>query len=277
MAGTWLQGAIWASIPYCGTPPAPEALWRRWNLDPVLIVVLALLFAVWLQGRRVAAADAGRWPARVAVAGWTIGALALISPLCPLSVSLFSARVGQHMVLTLVAAPLIALGRPGAALAAGLGLEWPRARHSQALWAALAFAAMLWFWHAPKPYALTFESPLIYWMMHITTFSSALWLWCEILNRPTGVAGVAAAVISMLQMGFLGALITLSGVAVYAPHQLTTAAWGLTQLDDQQLGGAIMWVPGITVFLVVLSVLAWRALRPLLDENAPEPVVGRLA
>ena len=137
---------------------------------------------------------------------------------------------------------------------------------------------MLWFWHAPAPYALTFQSPLIYWMMHVTTFGAALWLWCEILNQPASLVGFAAAGGSMVQMGFLGALITLSGEAVYAPHRLTTAAWGLTQLEDQQLGGAIMWAPGISVFLLVLGAIAWRALNPQLDDHrADRRAVGGAA
>jgi putative membrane protein len=279
MAGTWLQGAIWSPIPYCGVAPTPETLLGRWNLDPSLIAALALLFAAYLLGRRsLADARPSRTANRLAIAGWAVGALALISPLCPLSVSLFAARVGQHMVLTLLAAPLIALGRPGATIAAGLGLGWRPARSSLALPAALALAAMLWVWHAPGPYAATFESPFIYWMMHITTFGSALWLWCEILNRRANGASFAAAAFSMIQMGFLGALITLAAEPVYAPHRLTTAAWSLTQLEDQQLGGAIMWVPGIGVFLAVLSVIAWRALKPLLDDGrAGGPAIGRAA
>lgn len=278
MTVSWLARLVSDPVPYCGAPPAPEGLLGRWNLDPVLICVLGLLFAVYLVGRRsLPARRRPAWSGPLAIGGWAIGAFALISPLCPLSVSLFSARVGQHMVLTLIAAPLIAVGRPGAAIAAGVRVRWRETRAGPALWAAIVFMVMLWFWHAPAPYALTFASPLAYWLMHVTTFGSALWLWCEILNRPAGAAGFAAASLSMVQMGFLGALITLSGAAVYAPHQLTTAAWGLTQLDDQQLGGAIMWVPGISVFLVVLSLIAWRALRPLLVEGggAKTPVEGR--
>lgn len=277
MAGTWLSGVIWAPIPYCGAPPAPADLFHRWNLDPVLIVVLALLFGAYLLGRRALERVPHNWTGAAAIAGWGIGVLALISPLCPLSVSLFSARVAQHMLLTLVAAPLIALGRPGAAMAAGLGMPPPQSRSSGALPAALAFMAMLWVWHAPAPYAATFASPLIYWLMHVTTFGAALWVWCEILNRPAGPAGLAAAALSMMQMGFLGALITLAATPAYAPHRLTTAAWGLTQMEDQQLGGAIMWVPGVGVFLVVLGAIAWRALKPLLAEDGAEPAVGRAA
>ena len=60
-----------------------------------------------------------------------------------------------------------------------------------------------------------------------------------------------AGLVFHVQMGLLGALITLAPRALYAPHALTTVAWGLSPLQDQQLGGAIMWIPGCIVFLVV--------------------------
>jgi putative membrane protein len=57
-----------------------------------------------------------------------------------------------------------------------------------------------------------------------------------------------------VQMGLLGALLTFSDRAFYAPHWLTTGAWGLSPLEDQQVGGMIMWAPGAAVYLVVVLV-----------------------
>jgi putative membrane protein len=65
----------------------------------------------------------------------------------------------------------------------------------------------------------------------------------------------------MVQMGLLGALITFAGEPLYAPHLLTTAAWGLTPLEDQQLGGLIMWAPAAAVYLVAALLVAGRWLR----------------
>ena len=91
--------------------------------------------------------------------------------------------------------------------------------------------------------------------MHVTLFGSACWLWSALLRREGAlVGGLLASVVSSVQMGLLGALITRAPRAFYAPHFLTTDAWGLTPLQDQQLGGAIMWVPGCTVFLLVATV-----------------------
>jgi putative membrane protein len=258
--------------PYCGTPPMPDALLMRWNLDPILIGVLLTGLALFLIGNRrvdrnVGRASIGR--ARMFVAGWATLTLALISPICPLSVSLFSARVAQHMVISLVAAPLILLGRPGVAFAAlwPKSVRWSTANGivSRVRGAAVSvalFAAAMWFWHAPAPYDATFASPVVYWLMHLTVFAAALLVWNTLLDTsPERAASVlAVGAISTLQMTFLGALITLTPRLLYAPHSFTPYAWGLTQASDQQIGGLIMWVPGCSIFLAVTLICLARVM-----------------
>jgi Cytochrome c oxidase caa3 assembly factor (Caa3_CtaG) len=98
-----------ATIPYCGPPPSPASLLVSWNLDPVLIAGLVAFAGLYIiGGARLDRSGRGlRLSEKAAFhTGWLMAALALLSPLCPLSVSLFAARVGQHMVLALVAAPL---------------------------------------------------------------------------------------------------------------------------------------------------------------------------
>ena len=184
-----------------------------------------------------------------ALSGWLVAATAVISPLCALSVALFSARVSQHMILILVAAPLVAIG-------------WPRARPpntTPSLWmCTVAFFIALWIWHMPVPYDATFRSTWVYWIMHLTLFGSSVLLWRELLNhspRQTAQA-VAAGMLTFMHMGLLGAILTLADRPMFHWHFLTTEAWGLTPLQDQQLGGTIMWVPGIALFL-------WTALRSI--------------
>jgi putative membrane protein len=228
--------------PFCGTPPIPGGV--AWTLDPWLLAGLALgLALLWpVAARR-----------RVLLGGWAVLALLLVSPLCNLSVALFSARVAQHVLILTLAAPLLALALPAR-------------RHGAAgLAAATAgFALALWAWHLPGPYAATFRSDLAYWAMQGSLLLAATWLWHGLLHgaaaRPDAVllAGLATAA----QSGALGALLTFATRPLFAPHAGTTFAWGLTALEDQQLGGLLMWVPGGVAFaLAALPALA-RILRP---------------
>ncbi len=241
-----------ATAAYCGVPPLPGELWARFNLDPILIV--ALIAVASLQYR--ASRREGRSPVTASF-GWAIAATALISPLCALSVSLFSARIAQHMILILAAAPMIAGGLP----------RWRRLESSASLWAStLAFFLALWFWHMPNPYEATFRSTPVYWAMHLSLFGSGIWLWGSLLRQHSPQALVAGTLASM-QMGLLGAVICLASWPMYRPHYATTEAWGLTPLADQQLGGVLMWVPGCLLFLwVAMRSLGnlWRAM-----EDAP--------
>lgn len=169
-------------IPYCGLPPSPETLWSRWNLDPILISVFLLLVGIYALGAWRARANGRAMPAWRRASfyvGWATTAAALISPLCPLSVSLFAARIGQHMLLMLIGAPLVAAGRPFATVS-NLWRTSELGRDNNAaapICAAAMFAVLLWFWHAPAPYAETFRSTFVYWSMHITLYGAALWLW----------------------------------------------------------------------------------------------------
>jgi putative membrane protein len=226
---------------YCGAPPVPGGLMERFNLDPVVIAALLSVTALHIRDSR----RSGRSVVPVA-AGWGVAAAAFISPLCALSVSLFSARVAQHMILLLIAAPLIAVSLP----------DWRSLQRPAMLWVtSITFFVALWFWHMPAPYEATFRSPLIYWAMHLSLFGSAIWLWATLLRQHSPQALVAG-VLASVQMGLLGAVIALASWPMYRPHYATAEAWGFTPLADQQLGGVLMWVPGCLLFL-------WVALRSL--------------
>jgi putative membrane protein len=231
------------------------------------MLALLALAAAW-AGRAAGSAGGGE---RAALAlGWATLALALLSPLCSLSVALFSARVGQHLLLTLVAAPLIAIGLGASRKGRGApGVALPT----------LAFALALWGRHLPGPYAATFADDAAYWAMHASLFGAALWLWramrLRAARRPdaAALAGLATAA----QMGALGALLTFAPRPLFAAHAATTTPWGLSPLEDQQLGGLPMWVPGGLLFaapMVLGAVLALRATEDAAErarESAPAP------
>ena len=225
--------------PYCGSVPVPGGL--HWNLDPVLIGVLAVALCACALSYRLKKIDVGERQALMGGAGFALLAAALITPLCNLTVALFAARAVQHVLMLLVAAPLLVLGMPRG-----------RIGRFEALAGPLGFAAALWFWHLPAFYDATLQNNVVYWAMHLTLFAAALSLWRVLLG---GGGAVFGSLFTGVQMSALGALLTLSPRPWFSVYGATTWPWGLTQTADQQLGGAIMWVVGgilLSAFTIAL-------------------------
>ncbi len=228
--------ALW--VPYCGTAPTPAEWLGRWNLDPVLLAALAL---AGLPALRHAPAER-RLPL---AAAFGLAVLLFVSPFCALSSALFSARVTHHVLLTAVLAPLIALALPR--------LRWPG---GLAAWTG-GHAILFWLWHAPGPYAAALSSDSVYWLMQISLVGSAWGLWAAVLRAPLPAA-VAGLLVTTVQMGLLGALLTFAPRPLYAPHLASTVAWGYTPLEDQQLAGLIMWAPAAGFYLAAALLLLGR-------------------
>lgn len=135
---------------YCGPAPQPQALLAAWNADAVALALCGALVAVHLA----AGPRKGRLPLACAVA---VLLVLFVSPLCALTVALFSARVAHHVLLVAVAAPLLALAFPQRRPARRLSLVWPVALH----------AAVLWLWHVPELYAAAIAAAFPLSLIHI--------------------------------------------------------------------------------------------------------------
>lgn len=238
-------------IPYCGEAPAPDVWLTRWNLDPVLgLAMLLAAFALWHPrfAVRAAAGSAGTEPHRRQAlhAAWALVFVLYVSPLCALSSAFFSVRVLHHMLLVLAVAPLLAIG-----------LERTLRRMPAPLWPCTAAAALLfWLWHAPGPYAAALSSALAYAAMQLSLAASATAFWLAV-RRAAPPQALAAILATTVQMGLLGALITFSTRPLYAPHVVSSLAWGVAPLDDQQLAGLIMWAPGSIAYLAAAMAVGW--------------------
>ncbi|WP_027135490.1 cytochrome c oxidase assembly protein [Geminicoccus roseus] len=235
-----------ASIPYCGAAPHPAELLARWNLDPWLLLALAVVAGAYAlgDGRR---ADRGQL--RLFVSGWVMLVAIFVSPLCALTSALFAARVAHHVVLIGVAVPLLVLSLR------------PRSPLLPVGAAALLHAVVVWFWHAPMPYTAALGSDLLFWVMQLSLVASAWLFWQGVFSARSAPTAVLMALLgTVVQMGLLGALITFAPAPLYPPHFLTTAPFGLSALEDQQLAGLIMWVPSILPYLAVALALAARLL-----------------
>ena len=244
-------------------------LWLAWTLDPTLLIGLALilggyLYAIGPARRRWSLGEpASRAQVTCFVLGWVTLALALVSPLDPLGDEyLFSAHMIQHMMIAVVAPPLLLLGIPrwlAELPLRNLGVRMVARWLANPIVAFGVFQADIWLWHAPALYDLTLASEGVHILEHLTFLIFGLMYWLPILS-PTPLIpriGRGFAVLYLFigcqPMVALGALLTFAAHPLYAPYVDAPRVWGLSPLGDQQLGGLIMWLPTNIPYLIALS------------------------
>ncbi len=267
-------------LAHAGEALAPHDLWGAWSLHPVPL--LALFAAGWTyrrgaSGRRRSSYSRPAWCFAAALA---VTAVALVSPLDALSGVLASAHMVQHVLLVLVAAPLLALSSPLTTVVRGapLGIRrlvgpWQRRQRllrqrlgvldtPTAVW--LLHVGAVWFWHASGPYEAALGSEPLHVLEHASFVITAFLFWRATIGprreRRVSEGFAVLLVFGMaLQSVFLSALLTFASSPWYSAYATTTAAWGLDPLSDQQLAGVIMWVPAGLVYLVAALALlvAW--------------------
>jgi putative membrane protein len=205
--------------------------------------------------------------------GWGSLVLALDSPLHELAEQLFWVHMTQHEILMLISAPLLVLGRPltvflwalpgtwrqAAASAGRLGIfkkSWKIASAPLSAWMVSAFA--LWIWHVPFLFDKTLRSDWIHGAQHTTFLLTALMFWWPLVNRTPSLGyggGLVYVFTTILHTSVLGALLTFAPRPWYSSYVVTAPAWHLSALEDQQIGGLIMWIPAGTLLLVVALIL----------------------
>ncbi len=265
-----------------GDQATPSFVALPWIFEPWAVGsvgVVTLLYAIgllrlWTRagvGRGVRVAEAVSY-----VFGLVVIVAALMSPLDALADALFSAHMIEHELLMIVAAPLLVLGRPLAAWVWAVPASWRRAIggffqrpgwrrpwlvFTGPLCAWLLHALALWLWHMPALFEAALESEAVHTLQHICFLGTALVFWWSVLGgtsrRDRGIA-LLSIFTTMVHTGALGALFTLSTRVWYPIYVDTTPAWGRTPVEDQQLGGIIMWVPTAAIYIVTGLVLAHR-------------------
>ena len=276
-------------------PTMPHDLWGSWNMDPVIILVLVV--AGWLFGsgllrgrRRAGRTRRGLFFAAALLA---LG-IALVSPLDSLSGALASAHMVQHLLLTLVAAPLLVLSAAARTVLRGTPLavrrstgRWRRRLrltrrntgilyHPAVGW--LLYVGTLWFWHAAVTYDAALEHEPVHIVSHATYLLTGVLFWRVVVeSRHTSGSspglGILLAFAAAMQSVFLSALLIFAATPWYTGYAETTRHWGLDPLADQQLAGAIMWLPGGLVYLATaLTLLVSWVGRSSGGETVPTAV-----
>jgi cytochrome c oxidase assembly factor CtaG len=252
--------------------------WAGWNLDPVLLLNLALAAYLYQRGLdRVWRAGAGRgvdrWQAGCFAAGLVVLLAALASPLDAASGDLSAAHMVQHMLVMNLAAPLLVLGSPGPVMLHGvpapyrrsLGRLWRRLTPSGPVLPWVLYAGVLWGWHLPPPYEAALRHPAVHDLQHLTFFATGFVFWRAVLDRAGRRLGPGVALVYLfttsLHATVLGVFMALAPRPWYPGYLGRTEAWGLTPLEDQQLAGLIMWMPACLAYAAgaVGILVAWLA------------------
>jgi cytochrome c oxidase assembly factor CtaG/polyferredoxin len=290
--------------------PTLHGFLRSWPFEPWVLASLFLTAGVYLRGwlalyRR----DGGRWRCRQPVAfgaGLAALFLALASPIEPFTSLLLQVHMLQHVLLMMIAPPLLWLGAPLFPLL--LGLPRPIRRH----WAApffrwhllrrtlevvthpvpawLLFTAATWFWHLPPIFELALFSDGWHYLEHICFLGTALLFWYPVIrpypSQPSWSPWllIPYLILADVQNTLLSALLTFSDQPLYSYYVGRPRLGNLSPLEDQAAAGVLMWVPGSLAYLVPLFVIGIRLLfggsetscRRLSSRRAPSPGGGTL-
>lgn len=256
-----------------------RSLWvilRSWNADPLVVGGLVLAAVAYWAAMRRARAEGRRSP-RVREALFASGlvaiALALLSPIDAYSNLLLSVHMVQHLLLTMVAPPLLLLGAPVSAALRAVG---PRARRSVLVpllrgragrllgnpilsWS--AFVLVLWGTHFSAIYELTLRNQSVHVAEHVAYLGTALLFWAPIVSRdpiPARIghpARILYVFLAMPQVAFLGVAIAGAGHVLYPAYVAASARLGVSALADQHLAGSIMWETGAVLMLPALTLV----------------------
>lgn len=276
---------------HTGRPVAPHDVWSAWAIDPMVLGAVAVAALAYGHGLRGLSRRDGRgW---FFAAGMVVLLVAVVSPLEGMAGSLASAHMVQHMLMVVVAGPLLAWSRPLATVLHGSPRPWRKATgnwrrkwrltphrmdwliHPALAW--LALAGSVWLWHSSLMYGLSLRSEAAHALEHAMFVASAVWFWSGVLKGVWSPRhSVGPAILLLFTMGIQGvllsAMLTFSEYPWYDPYVATAPLWGLTPLGDQHLAGLIMWIPGGLIYTgAALAVLArWIADSGGEMESGPE-------
>jgi cytochrome c oxidase assembly factor CtaG len=256
-----------------------------WTLTPSvtlpLVIAMILFVAGWARLRARSHHGVAILHRRgvVFAAGWIVLAAAVVSPLHAAGERSFAAHMFEHELLMLAAAPLLVLSKPLAVMlwafprqgrlalgaigrASPIAGAWDLLTHPVV--ATLVQAAALWLWHAPSLFGRALADDGWHIAQHLSFLLSALLFWSAMFDRRPRHYGVAALCLFVTSVvsGALGALMAFSPSPWYAGYAaLGLAPMGLTPLEDQQLAGLLMWIPGGAVHAAASLAMVFTALK----------------
>ncbi len=271
--------------------PATPGFWD-WSLDPPLVLVIDLAILYWVGSKRTVTpqrtAGAQRWRDGAFYVSMLVLAVALASPIERLSAQLFWVHMIQHVLLMLVAAPLLVVSRPWIRLWRSLPLSGrrrlarglahgERAAPLRALSRFFAdpivdlvlFSVVLLGWHIPAMFDATLHSETLHALEHTLFFTSAVLFFKQVIPSPplrirlSEVQRLLYVVAGMTVSWVLAVVLALAPKPLYPYYaHLVSRPGGISALADQQLAAGVMWVPGSVTFVIIIFVYVHRWLAP---------------
>lgn len=265
-------------------------MFASWGWRPEVLLILVTLASAYAAGwwrlREMGHRELARgWRLGLYLIGLGAVAVALLSPVDHLAHELLTAHMVQHLLLMMIAAPLLLLGNPLPACLWGLPRRARRAlgrlltRNApfrKVLWAAtlmpvawLLFVVNLWLWHLPAAYQAALRDHLIHDVEHVAFFGTALLFWWPIVEPaprlheriPRGFA-IVYLLAATGQNTLLSALIALPERVLYPYYEASRLPFSLSPLDDQAMAGGLMWSMGHMYLIPILLVV-----RKMLDRE----------
>jgi putative membrane protein len=243
----------------------------QWLADPGVLAPIAVLVGVYVLRFRTARREAGGRGAgglqAAAFAGAVVVLLvALVSPLDGLGEDyLFSAHMLQHVLLGDVAPLLLLLSlsrvimRP--ATRRLMALERALGPLAHPLTGLLLWLFFMYLWHVPALYDAALDHPVVHLIEHACFFAAGVAVWWPLIQpvpmrrRMTGLWPVAYVGAAKFGLAALGLYLTWSATVLYPYYEHVPRIWGLSAIEDQNAGGAMMMVEQSLTFVVVLVVL----------------------
>jgi cytochrome c oxidase assembly factor CtaG len=263
-----------------------DAVMRSWPFEPWVLLSLLVTAGVYVRGWRILQRrDPERWSSSrpfALLGGLAALGLALASPIEPFAALLLQVHMLQHLLLMMVAPPLLWLGAPLFPLLRGLPKPirayWVgplfRSTFLRRLFQTLThpipglvlFTAATWIWHFPAIYEIALESDVWHYVQHACFLGTALLFWYPIIRpfpaRPKWSSWllVPCLLLADVQNTILSAVLTFSDQPLYAYYVRRPRLGNLSPLDDQAAAGVLMWVPGSLAYLIPLFVIGLRLL-----------------
>jgi putative membrane protein len=269
--------------------------WRNpltWPIEPwvLLGVELTAILYLWGAHRRIHLASSNRWRAVAFWSGLGVILFAVDTPLETLARQLFWAHMTQHLLLIMVAAPLLVVSAPWLQVWRGLPLSIRRplartlVKHpalgaprkafrwlSAPIGAFMISTANLWFWHWPAAYDLTLRNHLVHHLEHGLFLGLGILFWAQVIDqhpfhaRLSSLSRAVYVFLGTIQAWALAAVLAFATAPYYAYGLLPSRPDSISALTDQQFGAGIMWVPGSITFSIVFLACLYLWFR---DEDA---------